>query len=149
MSISNNNSEFIKSRYDRLSRRATGFIYQDIDEAQIVLLSVLPHSAVMSKSLQFQEFILELIENTNKIFALGIGKASWQQISVLKDIIPIKSSLMIGKGAHKEETYFRHLVLFNQAVTNSDKQEHYLMLRSLRGSIKETVLHTKQYKDKS
>lgn len=45
----------------------------------------------------------------------------------------------------KEATYFRHLVLFNQSQTASDKQEHYAILRSLAGSVTETVLKAAQY----
>jgi uncharacterized protein (TIGR02147 family) len=47
--------------------------------------------------------------------------------------------------SEKEDMYFRHLVIFNQAESSREKQEHYLMLRSLSGSVKETVLKTKQY----
>jgi uncharacterized protein (TIGR02147 family) len=45
----------------------------------------------------------------------------------------------------KEALYFRHLVLFNQAKTAAEKQEHYAILRSLTGNVKETVLKAPQY----
>jgi uncharacterized protein (TIGR02147 family) len=45
----------------------------------------------------------------------------------------------------KEATYFRHLVSFNQARTAAEKQEHYAVLRSLAGNVKETVLKAAQY----
>lgn len=40
----------------------------------------------------------------------------------------------------KEANYFRHLVLFNQAKTAVEKQEHYAVLRSMAGGVKEKVL---------
>lgn len=45
----------------------------------------------------------------------------------------------------KEILYFRHLVLFNQAKTALEKQEHYSSLRSLAGGVKESVLKADQY----
>jgi uncharacterized protein (TIGR02147 family) len=45
----------------------------------------------------------------------------------------------------KEAVYFRHLVLFNQAKTAAEKQEHYATLRSLAGEIKESVIGADQY----
>ncbi|MBN2037389.1 MAG: TIGR02147 family protein [Chitinispirillaceae bacterium] len=45
----------------------------------------------------------------------------------------------------KEATYFRNLVLFNQAKTSAEKQEHYAVLRSMAGGVKESVLNADQY----
>lgn len=45
----------------------------------------------------------------------------------------------------KEASYFRNLVQFNQAKTSSEKQEHYAVLRSLFGTVQETVLRGKKY----
>jgi len=45
----------------------------------------------------------------------------------------------------KECLYFRNLVFFNQAKTSEEKQEHYAVLRSMAGGIKESVLKTDQY----
>ncbi len=45
----------------------------------------------------------------------------------------------------KEELYFRNLVLFNQAKTSIEKQEHYAVLRSMTGLVKESVLNTDQF----
>lgn len=45
----------------------------------------------------------------------------------------------------KEKLYFRHLVLFNQAKTSSEKQEHYIILRSMTDSVKESVLNKNQH----
>jgi uncharacterized protein (TIGR02147 family) len=45
----------------------------------------------------------------------------------------------------KESTYFRNLVLFNQAKTSEEKQEYYAVLRSLAGSVKESVLTPDQF----
>ncbi len=49
------------------------------------------------------------------------------------------------KLTQKEAIYFRHLVLFNQAKTSHEKQEHYAVLRSMAGGIKESVLKTSQF----
>jgi uncharacterized protein (TIGR02147 family) len=45
----------------------------------------------------------------------------------------------------KETTYFRHLVLFNQARTAAAKQEHYAVLRSMIGGVKETLIKARQF----
>jgi uncharacterized protein (TIGR02147 family) len=45
----------------------------------------------------------------------------------------------------KEQTYFRHLVFFNQASTAAEKQEHYSILRSLNVNVRENVLNAAQY----
>jgi uncharacterized protein (TIGR02147 family) len=45
----------------------------------------------------------------------------------------------------KEAIYFRHLVLFNQAKTSNEKQEHYATLRSMFGAVKESVLSPDQF----
>lgn len=45
----------------------------------------------------------------------------------------------------KEAAYFRHLVQFNQAKTSVEKQEHYAALRSMAGTIKESVLSEDQF----
>lgn len=45
----------------------------------------------------------------------------------------------------REARYFRNLVLFNQAKTSGEKQEHYAVLRSMAGIVKEVVLGTDQY----
>lgn len=45
----------------------------------------------------------------------------------------------------KEGLYFKNLVLFNQARTAADKTEHYQVLRSLKGIVKESVVQASQY----
>lgn len=45
----------------------------------------------------------------------------------------------------KEATYFRNLVLFNQAKTSEEKQEHYAVLRSLSANVKESILAADQF----
>jgi uncharacterized protein (TIGR02147 family) len=45
----------------------------------------------------------------------------------------------------REARYFRNLVLFNQAKTSGEKQDHYAVLRSMSGMVKEEVLGTDQY----
>ena len=45
----------------------------------------------------------------------------------------------------KESVYFRNLVIFNQAKTSGEKQEHYAVLRSMAGGVKESVLDADSY----
>jgi uncharacterized protein (TIGR02147 family) len=45
----------------------------------------------------------------------------------------------------KEAAYFKNLVLFNQAKTAAEKQEHYVVLRSMENSKSEHVLNPDQY----
>jgi uncharacterized protein (TIGR02147 family) len=45
----------------------------------------------------------------------------------------------------KEATFFRNLVLFNQAKTAVEKQEHYAVLRSMAGGVKEAVVGADQF----
>ncbi|MBD3344075.1 MAG: TIGR02147 family protein [Chitinivibrionales bacterium] len=45
----------------------------------------------------------------------------------------------------REATYFIHLVLFNQAKTAREKQEHYSVLRDMIGGVREGVLKSAQY----
>ena len=49
------------------------------------------------------------------------------------------------KLTKKETIYFKHLVLFNQAKTSSEKQEHYAVLRSMSHTVKESVLKSSQF----
>jgi uncharacterized protein (TIGR02147 family) len=45
----------------------------------------------------------------------------------------------------KEALYFKHLVLFNQGKTAQEKQEHYLVLKSMLGLVKEHVIESGLY----
>lgn len=45
----------------------------------------------------------------------------------------------------KEATYFKYLVLFNQAKTGKEKQEHYAVLRSMENVKSEKALNADQY----
>jgi uncharacterized protein (TIGR02147 family) len=45
----------------------------------------------------------------------------------------------------KEATYFKYLVLFDQAKTGKEKQEHYVVLRSMENIKNEKALNAKQY----
>jgi len=45
----------------------------------------------------------------------------------------------------KEALYFRKMVLFNQARTSEEKQEHYRTLRDLTGAVEESPLHKDAY----
>lgn len=46
---------------------------------------------------------------------------------------------------NREATYFKYLVLFNQAKTAKDKQEHYAILRSIEKTKSEKTLSSDQY----
>ncbi len=45
----------------------------------------------------------------------------------------------------KESLYFKHLVLFNQGKTAMEKQEHYLVLKSMAGHINEHIIESDLY----
>jgi uncharacterized protein (TIGR02147 family) len=93
-------------------------------------------------------------ENRHFSFRLFTQKAGINSSSFLKHIIDGRRNLTpvtcekfcraLGFN-DKESTYFRHLVLFNQSTTASEKQEHYALLRSLTGAVRETVLKAAQY----
>jgi uncharacterized protein (TIGR02147 family) len=81
-------------------------------------------------------------------------KAQIHSPSFLKHVIdgernltrPMIENFCSGLGlTAKEASYFRSLVLFNQAKTSVEKQEHYTNLRSMFGAVKETVLATDQF----
>lgn len=72
----------------------------------------------------------------------------------LKLVIDGKRGLtgkMVEKFAHalklnvKEATCFRHLVFFNQAKTAPEKQEHYLVLKSMADHVSEHVIGATLY----
>jgi len=93
-------------------------------------------------------------ENRHFSFRLFAQKSGINSSSFLKHIIDGRRNLTpeaCGKfckalGLNDKETvYFRHLVLFNQAKSAAEKQEHYAVLRSLAGNVKETVLKPAQY----
>ncbi len=72
----------------------------------------------------------------------------------LKLVIECKRNLtrpMIEKFAKalsfsdKESIYFKHLVLFNQGKTSQEKQEHYLVLKSMVGLVKENIIESDLY----
>ena len=47
--------------------------------------------------------------------------------------------------SEKEATYFKYLVLFDQAKTAKEKQEHYVVLRSMENAKSEKALNADQY----
>lgn len=82
------------------------------------------------------------------------NKAGINSSSFLKHVIDGRRNLTpatIDKFSHalgftpKEARYFRHLVLFNQAPTAAQKQEHYAVLRSMAGRVSEAMLRKNQY----
>jgi uncharacterized protein (TIGR02147 family) len=81
-------------------------------------------------------------------------KADIKSPSFIKHVIDGKRNLtrpvteklcMALKLSPKETLFFKNLVLFNQAKTALEKQEHYAVLRSLAGTVKESVLQARQY----
>ncbi len=109
--------------------------------------------------IDYRKFLATYYENKKKTFnyfsyryfsnKLGINSPSF-----LKHVIDGKRNLtakMIERFikaldlSPKEARYFRNLVLFNQAKTSGEKQEHYAVLRSMAGMVKESVLGTDQY----
>jgi len=81
-------------------------------------------------------------------------KACIRSPSFLKHVIDGKRNLtrlVIEKFAttlklnRKESLYFRNLVLFNQAKTAEEKQEHYAVLKTLTGSVVEAILNNEQH----
>jgi len=49
------------------------------------------------------------------------------------------------KFSPKEQTFFRHLVSFNQSQIASEKQEHYAVLRSMAGNVREKILKGREF----
>ncbi len=81
-------------------------------------------------------------------------KAGINSSSFLKSVIDGKRNLTPAaaekfckalKLTAKEATYFRHLVMFNQARTAVEKQEHYAVLRSMAGGVEEAVITSPCY----
>jgi uncharacterized protein (TIGR02147 family) len=81
-------------------------------------------------------------------------KAGINSPSFLKHVIDGKRNLTRAviekfrvalKLTPKESIYFRNLVFFNQAKTSGEKQEHYAVLRSMAGGVKEAVLGADTY----
>jgi uncharacterized protein (TIGR02147 family) len=57
----------------------------------------------------------------------------------------IEQFLQALELSEKEARFFRHLVRFNQAENASQKQEHYAVLLSMMGSVRERQLSRKEY----
>lgn len=77
------------------------------------------------------------------------GKAGIKSPVFLKQVIDGERNLTESMAekfltamqlSEKEQRYFRHLVLFNQAKTSDRKQEHYAVLRSMMNRVNERVL---------
>jgi uncharacterized protein (TIGR02147 family) len=111
------------------------------------------------KYIDYRKFLSHYYEEKKKgsrffSYRYFAGKAGINSPSFLKHIIdgkrnltrPVIQKFVIAlKLTPKEAVYFRNLVLFNQAKTSEEKQEHYAVLRSLAGGVKESVLNTDQY----
>lgn len=104
--------------------------------------------------IDYRKFLAAYYENRKKSFPGFSYRYFSQKIglnspSFLKHVIDGKRNLttsMIERFSNalqltsREGRYFRNLVLFNQAKTSGEKQEHYAVLRSMAGSVKEAVL---------
>jgi uncharacterized protein (TIGR02147 family) len=105
---------------------------------------------------KFLEAYYEFRKSTTRVFSYRYfaQKAKIHSPSFLKHVIdgkrnltrPMIENFCTGLALSPKETvYFRHLVLFNQAKTSGEKQEHYANLRSMSGGVNESVLNTDQY----
>jgi uncharacterized protein (TIGR02147 family) len=81
-------------------------------------------------------------------------KAGINSPSFLKQVIESKRNLtpltinkfiVALKLTEKEAAYFRHLVLFNQAKSANEKQEHYVVMLSMMHTVKELKLNALQH----
>lgn len=81
-------------------------------------------------------------------------KAGINSPSFLKQVIESKRNLtpltinkfiIALKLTEKEAAYFRHLVLFNQAKSATEKQEHYVIMLSMMHTVKELKLNALQH----
>jgi uncharacterized protein (TIGR02147 family) len=81
-------------------------------------------------------------------------KAGINSPNFLKQVIDSKRNLttltinkfiIALKFGEKEAQFFRHLVLFNQAKTVQEKQEHYVVMLSMMHTIKEQRLNALQH----
>ncbi len=81
-------------------------------------------------------------------------KAGINSPSFLKQVIESKRNLtpltinkfiIALKHTEKEAAYFRHLVLFNQAKSATEKQEHYVIMLSMMHTVKELKLNALQH----
>jgi uncharacterized protein (TIGR02147 family) len=109
--------------------------------------------------IDYRQFLLyyykmKKAESRHFSFRFFAQKAGINSSSFLKHIIDGRRNLTPvacekfckALGLNEKETiYFRHLVLFNQSETAAEKQEHYAVLRSLTGNVRETVLKAAQY----
>jgi uncharacterized protein (TIGR02147 family) len=79
----------------------------------------------------------------------GINSPSFlkQVIESERNLTPLTINKFISalKFNEKEAAYFRHLVLFNQAKSANEKQEHYVVMLSMMHTVKELKLNALQH----
>lgn len=79
----------------------------------------------------------------------GINSPSFlkQVIESERNLTPLTINKFITalKLTEKEAAYFRHLVLFNQAKSATEKQEHYIIMLSMMHTVKELKLNALQH----
>lgn len=79
----------------------------------------------------------------------GINSPSFlkQVIESERNLTPLTINKFITalKFTEKEAAYFRHLVLFNQAKSANEKQEHYVVMLSMMHTVKELKLNALQH----
>jgi uncharacterized protein (TIGR02147 family) len=107
----------------------------------------------------YRKFLAEYYRNkkeTSRYFSYRYfsQKIGFNSPSFLKAVIEGKRNLtrqMLERFCKamnfgtKETLYFKNLVFFNQAKTSSERQEFYLLLKSMAGGIRESVLNADQF----
>jgi len=118
------------------------------------IFRILLHMQPIFDFIDYRKFLAAYYENRKQSFPGFSYRYFSQKIglnspSFLKHVIDGKRNLttkMVERFSSalglsvKEARYFRNLVLFNQAKTSGEKQEHYAVLRSMAGMVKESVL---------
>lgn len=124
-----------------------------------VLLPYIMYMKPIFEFIDYRKFLADYYQSkkeTSTYFSYRYfaGKIGVNSPSFLKHVIDGKRNLTRRMAERfssalelspKEKLYFRNLVLFNQANTSAEKQEHYAILRSMAGLVKESVLNIDQF----
>lgn len=114
----------------------------------------MPTSPDIFASIDYRKWLADVSEHlksTTRYFshrwfaqAAGIGNPSFfsQVVGGKRNLTPEMTERFakVLELSAKETVYFRNLVLFEQAQTAHQKQEHYAVLRELAGSVRQTKL---------
>ena len=101
-----------KLRYDFTSRNASGFVFQDIEDSKITILTIMPRSATAVKAIQFQEFILGLIETGKINIIIDLSSCEFIDSTFLGAMVLAQKKILREKGN-------LHLVLKNEITTST------------------------------